>query len=363
MNIGDTERKPKNYSSDYGPLEVQLLKGDSLMFLAERSGYLDLTDTRILDTPLAATILSASDGNPLLFSRIDAQQVVSVAVKHDELPRTLTNRMHRHDFFELSIVASGSIEMQIETQRILCQAGDVIMVNRNTRHAEDFLRNAVLHTIELSKDYLLRWPDADELFTYMDETQNQFFSRNLDDEIKRNKDFIVCRYQADPSNIAIIDVFNQITRELEHKQPGFQLMVRALIYRLFATLSDSKKYACSYVDLGFDGGESLANTAKQLLDKTKRKISRAELSEHLHYSSTHINRVFQKHFGESVKDYNRKIYMREAAKLLTSTNMSIQEIIKEIGFDNRTHFYKLFFESYQMTPAEYRERNNVSGKG
>ena len=363
MNIGDTERKTNNYSSDYGPLEVQLLKGDSLMFLPSKSGYLDLADTRILDTPLAATILSASDGNPLLFTRTDAQQVVSVAVKHDALPRNLTNRMHRHDYFELSIVASGSIEMQIETQRILCQVGDVIMVNRNTRHAEDILRNATLYTIELSKDYLLRWPNADELFTYMDETQNQFFSRNLDDEIKRNKDYIECRYQGDRSNIVIVDIFNQITNELGLKRPGFQLMVRALIYRLFAALSSSEEYACTYVDLGFDGGESLANTAKQLLDKTKRKIAYTELSAYLHYSSTHINRVFQKHFGESVKDYNRKIYMREAAKLLTSTNMSIQEIIKEIGLDNRTHFYKLFFESYQMTPAEYRERNSSSGKG
>lgn len=361
MNIEEIH-KSQNYHSDYGPLEVQFLKGDSLMLLPSKSGYLDLADTRILDTPLATTILSASDGNPLLFTRIDTQQVVSMTVKHDALPRNLTNRMHRHDFFELSIVASGNIEMQIETQRIPCQVGDVIMVNRNTRHAEDILHNATLYTIELSKDYLLRWPDADELFTYMDETQNQFFSRNLDDEIKRNKDFIKCRYRGDPSNTEILDFFLKITDELEHKRPGFQLMIRALIYRLFATLSDPEKYACTYVDLGFDGGESLANTAKQLLDKTKHKISHAELSAYLHYSSTHINRVFQKHFGESVKEYNRKIYMREAAKRLASTNMSIQEIIKEIGFDNRTHFYKLFFEAYQMTPAEYRERNGSSGK-
>lgn len=361
MNI--EEKQPaQNFHSDYGTLEFQLLKGDSLAFLPPNDGYLDLADTRILDTPLATTILSASDGKPLFFTRTDAQQVVSIAVKHDALPRNLTNRMHRHDFFELSIVAEGSAQIQVETQRLSCRAGDVIMVNRNTRHAEDLLRNATLYTIELSKDYLLRWPDADELFTYMDETQNQFFTRNLDDEVKRNKDFIKCRYLSDADKSEILDIFLSIADELEHKRPGFQLMIRALIYRLFAILSDPEKYKCIYVDLGFDGGESLANTAKQFLDKTKRKISHSELSEYLHYSSTHINRVFQKHFGESVKDYNRKIYMREAAKLLTSTNMNIQEIIRAIGFDNRTHFYKLFYETYQMTPAEYRDRHAANGK-
>jgi len=361
MNI-EEKQTSQNFHSDYGTLEIQLLKGDSLAFLPSNDGYLDLADTRILDTPLAITILSASDGNPLLFTRVDAQQVVSMAVKHDALPRNLVNRLHRHDFFELSIVAEGNAQMQVETQRFSCRTGDVIMVNRNTRHAEDILRNATLYTIELSKDYLLRWPDADELFTYMDETQNQFFTRNLDDEIKRNKDFIACRYRNDADRSEILDIFLSIADELEHKRPGFQLMLRALIYRLFATLSNPETYSCTYVDLGFDGGESLANTAKQFLDKTKRKLTHAELSTYLHYSSTHINRVFQKHFGESVKDYNRKIYMREAAKLLTSTNMNIQEIIREIGFDNRTHFYKLFFESFQMTPAEYRKRNGTFGK-
>lgn len=361
MNI-EEKRAAYIFRSDYGTLEIQLLKGNSLSFLPSNDGYLDLADTRILDTPLAITILSASDGNPLLFTRTDAHQAVSVAVKHDALPRNLINRLHRHDFFELSILAEGSAELQVETQRLSCQPGDVIMVNRNTRHAEDLLRNATLYTIELSKEYLLRWPDVDELFTYMDETQNQFFTRNLDDEIKRNKDFIECRFLGGSDKSEILDIFLSIANELEYKHPGFQLMIRALIYRLFATLSDPKKYSCTYVDLGFDGGESLANTVKQLLDKTKHKISHTELSAYLHYSSTHINRVFQKHFGESVKDYNRKIYMREAAKLLSSTNMSIQEIIKEIGFDNRTHFYKLFFEFYQMTPAEYREHNGSSGK-
>lgn len=361
MNI---KEKPiyQNYHSDYGTLEIQLIKGSSLPRPLEERNFLDLSETHVSDTKFALTIMSAKDDLTLLYTRMDTQQVASIIVKHDNLPRNLTNRLHRHDFFELSIIASGTVEMQIESQRITCQPGDVLMVNRNTRHAEDIPRNATLYTLEVSKDYLLRWPNADELFTYMDETQNQFFSRNLDDEVKRNKDYIECHRQGDGPDYEVLDIFNHITDELEYKHPGFQLMVRALIYRLFAVLSDPQKYSCTYVDLGFDGGESLANTAKQLLDKTKRKISRAELSEYLHYSSTHINRVFQKHFGESIKDYNRKIYMREAAKLLTSTNLTIQDVIKEIGFDNRTHFYKMFFDTYQMTPAEYRERNTVSRK-
>lgn len=361
MNI-QPEPAHKKYNSDYGSLEIQNLKGDPSTIIPDKSEYLNFTNTRMSSSLLATSTLSASDGGPLLFTRTDAQQAVSMAIQHDRLHRSLANRMHRHDFFALSIIASGTIEIQIETQRRQYQAGDVVIVNRNTRHAEDILRNAALYDIELSKDYLIQWPEADELFTYMDETQRQFFSKNLSNESKRNRNFIEFRYLGDGSQIEILEIFQKITDELEQKRPGFPLMIRALTYRLFATLSDPEQYTCNYVDLGFDGGEALAITTKQYLDQTKRKISRTELSERLHYSSTHINRVFQKHFGSSVKDYNRKIFMQEAARLLTCTNRSVQDIIREIGFDNRTHFYKLFSETFQMTPGEYRSRSAASGK-
>ena len=73
MNIEEMNQS-QSFLSDYGPLEVQLLKGDSLMFLQSKDGYLDLANTRILDTPLATTILSANDGEPLFFSRTTSSE-------------------------------------------------------------------------------------------------------------------------------------------------------------------------------------------------------------------------------------------------------------------------------------------------
>lgn len=349
----------QKYSSDYGSLEIQTLKGDSAFITSDTSGHVDLTNAPMLHSFLATATLSSRDDAPLLFTRTDMQGVTSLAINHDSVPRNLTNRMHCHNYFALSIIASGSVEIQIENRRIRYRAGDVVILNRNTRHAEELLQNATLYDIELSRDYLLHRPETDELFTHMDETQHQFFSKNLDNESKRNRNFIECRYLGDPFHIEILDIFLKIADELEHKRSGFQLMISALTYRLFALLSDPATYSSIYIDLGFDGGERLAIRTKQFLDKTKRKISRTELSESLHYSSAHINRVFQKYYGESATDYNRKILLQEAARLLDETNMSIQDIMIEIGFGNRTYFYRLFFEMFQMTPAEYRRRNTA----
>ncbi|MFW2551437.1 helix-turn-helix domain-containing protein [Klebsiella pneumoniae] len=47
--------------------------------------------------------------------------------------------------------------------------------------------------------------------------------------------------------------------------------------------------------------------------------------------------------------------MKKAEKLLTTTDISISEIMKELGFTNSTHFYKLFKEKYGTTPKKYRD--------
>lgn len=47
----------------------------------------------------------------------------------------------------------------------------------------------------------------------------------------------------------------------------------------------------------------------------------------------------------------------KAVKLLLTTNLSIQEIMYECGFNNRAHFYKEFGKRYAMTPKEYRNQH------
>lgn len=149
-------------------------------------------------------------------------------------------------------------------------------------------------------------------------------------------------------------------RELEEKRPGYQLLVRGLLFRFLTILSDSTYYKTEYVDLGADNGFSLAHSAKQLLDKSKRKMTKQEIAEQLNYSEGHINRIFQKHYGQTIPEYNKAVCLRHAAKLLTQSNQHIHSICRQLGFSNRTHFYNLFMKEFGCTPAEYRTaRGNI----
>ena len=86
------------------------------------------------------------------------------------------------------------------------------------------------------------------------------------------------------------------------------------------------------------------------------QMTKQQLAEKLNYNSEHINRVFKKHYGQTIPDYNKLVCMREAALLLCNTNQHIHQICRQLGFTNRTHFHTLFQQEYGCSPYDYRKR-------
>ncbi|HIZ75828.1 MAG TPA: helix-turn-helix domain-containing protein [Candidatus Mediterraneibacter stercoravium] len=68
----------------------------------------------------------------------------------------------------------------------------------------------------------------------------------------------------------------------------------------------------------------------------------------------YLNRVFRNHTGKTITEYRQQICLKEAEHLLVSTDLPISSIISEIGFSNRSYFYRLFEDNYGLTPLEYR---------
>ncbi|WP_109627265.1 helix-turn-helix transcriptional regulator [Murimonas intestini] len=94
----------------------------------------------------------------------------------------------------------------------------------------------------------------------------------------------------------------------------------------------------------------------------KRRITREEVAEILSYNGDYINRVFKKQTGRSILNYCQTVCMEEAARLLSTTTLDVQTIIKQLRYENRTHFNRLFKEYFQMTPGEYRVRHRKAMK-
>ncbi len=67
--------------------------------------------------------------------------------------------------------------------------------------------------------------------------------------------------------------------------------------------------------------------------------------------TSHINEVFKCNF----KTYINRIRIQEAQRLLTNTDLNIGEIAYKVGFNNQSHFNRVFKSELQINPTEYRD--------
>ena len=78
-----------------------------------------------------------------------------------------------------------------------------------------------------------------------------------------------------------------------------------------------------------------------------------QIAAMLKMSPTHIGRVFKEVTGLSVPEYINEIRLTKAVDLLTTSSLSINQVMTKIGVENESYFYKLFKKKFGTTPKEY----------
>lgn len=75
---------------------------------------------------------------------------------------------------------------------------------------------------------------------------------------------------------------------------------------------------------------------------------------------TQLERLFKAETGSTITGYVAEQRCRQAAELLRSTSLNIQDISGYVGYPDNNYFVKVFKAQYHMTPTEYRRRYQSS---
>jgi AraC family cel operon transcriptional repressor len=71
----------------------------------------------------------------------------------------------------------------------------------------------------------------------------------------------------------------------------------------------------------------------------------------------------RKYMGQTPSGFVNAIRLERVAEALTSTDRPIFDIMLDVGFQNTSHFNKLFKDKYHMSPRKYRASGmNILGQ-
>ncbi len=84
-------------------------------------------------------------------------------------------------------------------------------------------------------------------------------------------------------------------------------------------------------------------------------LSPATLCDRVNISRAQLYRKLNELVGMSPVEFIRSIRLEHAARLLKTTNLTVQEIMYEVGFNNKSYFYREFGKVYGLSPKAFRE--------
>lgn len=99
------------------------------------------------------------------------------------------------------------------------------------------------------------------------------------------------------------------------------------------------------------------------LKKTDNFIySIEELSSKIPYSHGYICREFKKYMKQTIVNFFNAQKVNYASFLLMNTNLKILDIATTIGYASPKNFINQFTKMYQMSPSEWRKKNQLSSR-
>ncbi|MFV0396267.1 MAG: helix-turn-helix domain-containing protein [Coprobacillaceae bacterium] len=111
----------------------------------------------------------------------------------------------------------------------------------------------------------------------------------------------------------------------------------------------------AYSTISYD--KLLSSTIIKYILENYKDAKMNELSGLLHLPDYKICKLIKKTMNTTFTKLVQKVRLERAGLLLETTNLNINTIMQEVGYENISYFYKIFKDQYTITPQEYRKSN------
>lgn len=258
---------------------------------------------------------------------------------------------HRHNYVEVIYMCKGTTTHIIDGNEVVLEEGDLLFLNQN----------AVQEILPAGKD--------DLAINFI--IQPQFFDRafemiGADDNLLR--DFLVgslCEDRRRTSylyfhvadvlpiqNLVENMVWSLLNNQMNRRSCN-QLTMGLLVLHLLNHIEKMEAGGKAY-------HQEFEVTVLNYVGTRYKDGSLAELAEVMGYSVYWLSHEIKKRTGKTYKELVQTKRMNQAAYMLTNSGVPVAEVIRMVGYDNTSYFYRKFKERYGVSPKEFREQNTNS---
>ena len=254
---------------------------------------------------------------------------------------------HSHDYIEIIYMCSGKTTHIINgKETVVLHEGDLLFLNRNAVHE-------ILPAQE---------NDIAVNFIVLPEFFDKTFEMLQDENVIR--DFIVGTLQQNSTGtdyiyfkvadiLPVQNLIENMIWSLVHKQGNIRNINQTTMGLLILQLTNYTDRIEGVNSRQYE--QNMMFTVLRYIEENYKEGTLTELAELLNQSLAGLSRFIKKQSGMNFRQLLQQKRMNQASFLLTTTNLTVEEIILAVGYDNTSYFHRIFRERYGMTPKKYRK--------
>lgn len=158
----------------------------------------------------------------------------------------------------------------------------------------------------------------------------------------------------------ILNCFNLTADELAIQRDTFwPCRSRLFFLELLVTIVNLYESSFSIIDNKIKNEDEEINKIITYLQLNyNKKISIDDISTMFHMNRTTLNYKFHRATNYSLMTYLIKLRINSAALFLKDTKLPISEIMIRVGFNDNSHFWRMFKKYIGISPKDYRNKYN-----
>lgn len=255
---------------------------------------------------------------------------------------------HWHSYCEITLVQKGRGRYFVNGNEFDMEPGDLIIFNNAEPHGWiGAQENMYLLVMAFQPEFI-----ADKLDTSGNDYLRPFAERgsNFQNRIGHEDT------QADK----IRGIMQEIREEDEAKEEGYRQMIRADMLRILTLLIRHYQDETKSTELLKEKSlamHRLSDAFHYIESRYKEKLSLDDVAASCHMSTNYFSTYFRKAANMNFSEYVARLRIREARRLLRTTDMPVTGIAMECGFQNLSSFYRAYHKFFDRSPKEERHQS------
>jgi len=159
----------------------------------------------------------------------------------------------------------------------------------------------------------------------------------------------------------LLEAVDALIHEVSHHGDASPLMLTSLENRIAIQLIRDGKPAASWSEGANPCIEAIVQKACRYIETYyTSNITVKDISDAIYVSPSYLQKIFPKIAGRTPHQYIMECRHRKARGMLVKTRVSMEEVARQCGFVNSSHFSTTFKQVEGISPLAYRKANAPS---